>query len=66
MPLKIIQATFYGKEILNHLSFRWLASRIKYSQHYRDQMLLAGNIMVVWYIPQMLWRLDSFFSSSSS
>lgn len=40
MPLKIIQATFYGKEILNHLSFRWLASRIKYSQHYRDQIYL--------------------------
>lgn len=38
-----------GKRFLNNLSFRWLASRIKYSQHYRDQLyLLEHNGTVVY------------------
>ena len=39
---KIIKATFCGEEILNLLSFRWLASRINCSQCYRDQLYLLG------------------------
>lgn len=58
MPVTTIKLTFCGGEILSRVSYRLAGSRMTSVANSRDQP--ARRATVLWYIPRVLWRLDSF------